>query len=77
MSGLQAGILFFLIQEELFDGMRVPVTRRLLREALDIGERKTLNALDALTDAGLLQTHGSKPIRYSLSAMGRALFLNT
>lgn len=77
LSGLQAGILFFLIQEELFDGMRVPVTRRLLREALDIGERKTVNALDALTDAGLLQTHGSKPIRYSLSDMGRALFLNT
>lgn len=73
---LQAGILFFLIQEELFDGMRVPVTRRLLREALHIGERKTVHALDALVNAGLLQTHGSKPIRYSLSDMGRTRFLN-
>lgn len=76
-SNLQTGILFFLIQEELFDGMRVPVTRRLLREALHIGERKTVNALDALVDAGLLQTHGAKPIRYSLSDMARNQFLNT
>lgn len=76
MPDLQTGILFFLIQEELFDGMRVPVTRRLLRDSLKIGERKTVNALDTLVDAGLLQTHGAKPIRYSLSDMGRALFLN-
>lgn len=76
MPDLQVGILFFLIQQELFDGMHAPVTRRLLRDELRIGERKTVNALDALVDAGLLRTHGSKPIRYALSDMGRERFLN-
>lgn len=76
MPDLQVCILFFLIQQELFDGMHAPVTRRLLRDELRIGERKTVNALDALVDAGLLRTHGSKPIRYALSDMGRERFLN-
>ncbi|RSX49780.1 Fic family protein [Bifidobacterium castoris] len=76
MSDLQQGVLFFLIQEELFDRVPMPVTRRILREALHIGERRIVSALDALVEAGLLQTHGAKPIRYSLSETGRARFLD-
>lgn len=55
---LQRNMLYFLLQEELFDETPKPISRRLMREWLGVGERKVNTALSALVDAGLLETHG-------------------
>lgn len=72
---LQRNMLYFLLQEELFDETPKPISRRLMREWLGVGERKVNTALSALVDAGLLETHGSRPVRYSLTPAARAEFL--
>ena len=69
-------ILFFLIQEELFDWRPQPATRRQLKEWLGIGERKVLSAITPLMEHGLLAQSGIRPVRYSLSEKGKDLFLN-
>ena len=73
---LQQNILFFLIQEELFDWRPQPATRRQLKEWLGIGERKVLSAITPLMEHGLLAQSGIRPVRYSLSEKGKELFLN-
>ena len=72
---LQRDMLFFLLQEELFDDTSNSISRRLMREWLGVGERKVSTALDALMDLGLLEAHGKRPIRYSLSDAARGEFL--
>lgn len=72
---LQRNMLYFLLQEELFDETPKPISRRLMREWLGVGERKVSTALDALMDLGLLEAHGKRPIRYSLSDAARGEFL--
>lgn len=72
---LQRDMLFFLLQEELFDDTSNSISRRLMREWLGVGERKVSTALDALMDSGLLEAHGKRPIRYSLSDAARDEFL--
>lgn len=75
MPELQRDILFFLLQEKLFDETSDSISRRLMREWLGVGERKTNTALDALMRLGLLEAHGKRPIRYSLSDAARDEFL--
>ena len=75
VPGLQRDMLFFLLQEELFDETSNSISRRLMREWLGVGERKVSTALDALIDLGLLEAHGKRPIRYSLSDAARDEFL--
>mgnify|MGYP002291224138 FL=1 len=72
---LQRDMLFFLLQEELFDDTSNSISRRLMREWLGVGERKVSTSLDALMDLGLLEAHGKRPIRYSLSDAARDEFL--
>lgn len=72
---LQRNMLYFLLQEELFDETPKPISRRLMREWLGVGERKVSTSLDALMDLGLLEAHGKRPIRYSLSDAARDEFL--
>ena len=72
---LQRDMLFFLLQEELFDETSNSISRRLMREWLGVGERKVSTALDALMNLGLLEAHGKRPIRYSLSDVARDEFL--
>ena len=71
---LQRNMLYFLLQEELFDETPKPISRRLMREWLGVGERKVNTALSALVDAGLLETYGTRPVRYSLTDAARAEF---
>lgn len=72
---LQRDMLFFLLQKELFDDTSNSISRRLMREWLGVGERKVSTSLDALMDLGLLEAHGKRPIRYSLSDAARDEFL--
>lgn len=72
---LQRNMLYFLLQEELFDEVPKPISRRLMREWLGVGERKASTALNALVDADLLETHGVRPVRYSLTDVAHAEFL--
>lgn len=72
---LQRNMLYFLLQEELFDETPKPISRRLMREWLSVGERKASTALNALVNAGLLETYGTRPVRYSLTDAARAEFL--
>lgn len=72
---LQRDMLFFLLQKELFDDTSNSISRRLVREWLGVGERKVSTSLDALMDLGLLEAHGKRPIRYSLSDAARDEFL--
>ena len=75
ITELQRNMLYFLLQEELFDDAPKPISRRLMREWLGVGERKTNTALAELVNRNLLEFHGSRPIRYSLTATARAEFL--
>ena len=72
---LQRDMLFFLLQKELFDDTSNSISRRLMREWLGVGERKVSTSLDALMYLGLLEAHGKRPIRYSLSDAARDEFL--
>lgn len=72
---LQRDMLFFLLQKELFDDTSNSISRRLMREWLGVGKRKVSTSLDALMDLGLLEAHGKRPIRYSLSDAARDEFL--
>ena len=75
MPLLQQNVVFFLLQDELFDSSSRPITRKSIREWLGIGERKAVTALNSLVHSGLIEEHGQKPIRYSLSELGRGEFL--
>lgn len=75
MPLLQQNVVFFLLQDELFDSSSRPITRKSIREWLDIGERKAVTALNALVCSGLIEERGQRPIRYSLSELGRGEFL--
>ena len=75
ITELQRNMLYFLLQEELFDDAPKPISRRLMREWLGVVERKTNTALAELVNRNLLEFHGSHPIRYSLTATARAEFL--
>jgi Fic family protein len=71
----QRNIMFFLLQDELFDSSSRPVTRKNIREWLGVGERKAVAALNSLVGAGLVDQRGRRPIRYSLSDHGRSELL--
>lgn len=75
MPLLQQNIVFFLLQDDLFDSSSRPMTRKNIREWLDIGERKAVTALNTLVSSGLIEERGQKPIRYTLSELGRSEFL--
>lgn len=75
MSVDQKDILFYLLQVELFDTDPRPVSRRRLRSWLGVGNTRLMSAVNGLLDLGLLQEHGKRPIRYSLSGAAREQFL--
>ncbi|MBT1170191.1 Fic family protein [Bifidobacterium sp. SO4] len=75
LSDDQKNILFYLLQVELFDNDPHPVSRRGLSAWLEVGSTKLMTAVKGLLALGLLQEHGKRPIRYSLSETARSQFL--
>ncbi|KAB8292742.1 Fic family protein [Bifidobacterium avesanii] len=75
LSGDQKDILFYLLQVELFDNDPRPISRRVLSTWLEVGSVKLMTAIKGLLALDLLQEHGKRPIRYSLSAKARGRLL--
>ncbi|RSX57780.1 Fic family protein [Bifidobacterium samirii] len=75
LTSNQREILFHLLQVELFDGDPQPVSRKSLRAHLDVGNTRLMTSIERLLALGLLQEHGMRPIRYSLSEAARERFL--
>ncbi|WP_241677079.1 Fic family protein [Bifidobacterium jacchi] len=71
----QKNILFYLLQAELFDNDPLPVSRKGLCSWLKVGNTRLMSAVNGLLGLGLLQEHGKRPIRYSLSEKAREQFL--
>ena len=75
LSGDQKDILFYLLQIELFDNNPQPASRKELCSLLEAGNTRLMSSINALLGLGLLQEHGKRPIRYSLSETAHRQFL--
>lgn len=75
LSGDQKDILFYLLQIELFDNNPQPASRKELCSFLEAGNTRLMSSINALLGLGLLQEHGKRPIRYSLSETAHRQFL--
>ena len=75
LSGDQKDILFYLLQIELFYNNPQPASRKELCSFLEAGNTRLMSSINALLGLGLLQEHGKRPIRYSLSETAHRQFL--